>query len=44
MSLESLAYLVFFLVYGVSHFFPFRHCRDITAIAAIVIGVMMVLN
>ncbi|HRH31196.1 MAG TPA: hypothetical protein PK950_00835 [Candidatus Paceibacterota bacterium] len=44
MSLLTIAQIVFFLVFGISHFYPFKYSREITAIAAIVIGVLMVVR
>ncbi len=44
MSIISIATIVFFLVYGISHFYPFKHSEKITAVAAIVIGVLMLLK
>lgn len=43
MSLLTLAQVVFFLVYGISHFKPFRHSQMICAIAAIIIGILLIL-
>jgi hypothetical protein len=42
MSLLTLAQAVFFLVFGISHFYPFRHSGTIAAVAAIVAGVLMI--
>ncbi|MEO5635267.1 MAG: hypothetical protein ABIR14_01620 [Candidatus Paceibacterota bacterium] len=44
MSLFTLAEVVFFLAFGISHFFPFRYSNAITAIAAIVVGVLLVVK
>ncbi len=44
MSLITLAEVVFFLVFGLSHFFPFKYSQQICAIAAIVIGVLLVVK
>lgn len=44
MSIVSIASIVFFLVYGISHFYPFKHSEKITAVAAIVIGVLMLIK
>jgi len=41
MSILSLAEVVFFLAFGVSHFFPFKHSQKIAAIAAAVVGVLL---
>jgi len=43
MSLLTIAEIVFFLAFGISHFFPFPQSKALTAIAAIVAGVMMIL-
>ncbi len=44
MSLDSLAYAVFFLVFGISYFFPFKYSQAIAAVAAIVVGVLTVVK
>ncbi|MBA3733182.1 hypothetical protein H0W91_02270 [Patescibacteria group bacterium] len=44
MSLLTIAEIVFFLAYGVSHFAPFRHSHVIAAVAAIVVGVLMIVK
>lgn len=44
MSIVTIASIVFFLVYGISHFYPFKHSEKITAIAAIVVGVLMLVR
>jgi hypothetical protein len=44
MSILTLAEVVFFLAYGISHFYPFRHSQKISAIAAIVVGVLLVVK
>ena len=44
MDLFSIASVVFFLVFGIAHFFPFKHSRNICAVAALVIGVLMLVN
>jgi hypothetical protein len=44
MALEMIASIVFFLAFGISHFFPFKYSREITAIAAIVVGVLMLVR
>ncbi len=44
MSLLTIAEVVFFLVYGISHFYPFKYSSAITAIAAIVVGILLLLN
>jgi hypothetical protein len=42
MSLLIIAEIVFFLVYGISHFVPFRHSQTVCAIAAIIVGVLLI--
>ena len=42
MSLLTLAEIVFFLVFGISHFAPFKYSGTITAVAAIFVGVLMI--
>jgi hypothetical protein len=44
MSLFTIAEIIFFLVYGISHFVPFRHSQTICAIAAIIIGVLLLVK
>lgn len=44
MTLITLATIVFFLAYGISHFYPFKHSDKISAVAAIVLGVMMLIK
>ena len=44
MSLLTIAEIVFFLVYGISHFAPFKYSQTICAIAAIVIGAVLLLG
>ncbi len=44
MSIITIAEVVFFLAFGISHFFPFKYSQKISAIAAIVIGVLLVLK
>lgn len=44
MVLETIAYVVFFLAYGVSTFFPFKYSREIAGAAAIVVGVLMLVR
>ncbi len=44
MSLLTIAEVVFFLVFGISHFFPFKYSQKIAAIAAIVVGVLLVVK
>lgn len=44
MSLLTIAEVIFFLVYGISHFYPFKHSQTICAIAAIVVGVLLLVR
>jgi len=44
MSPLTIAEVVFFLSFGISHFYPFKYSREICAIAAIVIGVLMLIK
>ncbi len=44
MSIVTIATIVFFLVYGVSHFYPFKYSDRISAIAAIIVGVLMLVR
>lgn len=44
MSLFTLAEFIFFLVFGISHFFPFKYSQTICAVAAIVIAVLLVVK
>ena len=44
MSIMTIAEVVFFLVFGISSFFPFKYSKEIGAIAAIVIGVLLVVK
>ncbi len=41
MSLLTLAEVVFFLVFGISHFYPFKYSQAICAVAAIVVGILL---
>ena len=41
MSLLTIAEVIFFLVYGISYFYPFKNSQTICAIAAIVVGVLL---
>jgi hypothetical protein len=43
-NLQMIATVVFFLAYGISYFFPFKYSQAITAVAAIVIGVLMLVK
>lgn len=42
MSFLTLAEVVFFLAFGISHFYPFKYSQVISAVAAIVVGVLLV--
>ncbi len=44
MSLITVAEIVFFLVYGISRFYPFKHSDKVSAIAAIVVGVLLLIG
>ncbi len=44
MSLLTLAQVVFFLAFGISHFFPFKYSQQICAVAAIVVGVLLLVK
>lgn len=44
MSPLTIAEVVFFLAFGISHFYPFKHSRVISAVAAIVVGVLLVVK
>ncbi len=44
MSVLTLAEAIFFLVFGISHFYPFKHSQAICAIAAIVVGILLVVK
>jgi len=44
MSIREIATIVFFLGFGISHFFPFKYSQVIVAVAAIVVGVLMVVK
>jgi hypothetical protein len=44
MSLLTIAEVIFFLVYGISHFSPFKYSQAICAVAAIVIGVLLLVK
>jgi len=43
-SLMVIAEIVFFGVYGISHFYPFKHSNKIGAVAAIVIAVILIIG
>ena len=40
----TIAEVVFFLVFGISAFFPFKYSQKIAAVAAIVVGVLILVN
>ncbi|MDQ3075510.1 MAG: hypothetical protein M3Q34_00030 [bacterium] len=44
MSLLTLAEVIFFLSYGISHFSPFRHSNVVTAVSAIAVGVLLLVK
>ncbi len=44
MSPLILAEAVFFLVFGISHFAPFKYSAVICAVAAIVVGVLLIVR
>ncbi len=44
MSILTIAEVVFFLAFGISHFFPFKYSQVISAVAAIVVGVLLVVR
>jgi hypothetical protein len=44
MSILTIAEVVFFLVFGISHFYPFKYSQVICAIAAIVVGVLLIVK
>lgn len=44
MSILTIAEIVFFLVFGISNFFPFKYSKEICAVAAIVIGILLVVK
>ncbi len=44
MSLLSIAEIVFFLTFGISHFAPFKHSRTVCAFSALVVGVVMLIK
>ena len=44
MSLLTIAEIVFFLAFGISAFFPFKHSEKIAGVAAIVIGILMLIG
>ncbi len=44
MSLLMIAEVVFFLLFGISHFYPFKHSGDIVAVAAIIIGILLIVK
>lgn len=44
MSLFTFAEAAFFLVFGISYFFPFKYSQVICAVAAIIVGVLLVVK
>lgn len=44
MSTLTIAEVIFFLVYGISHFYPFKYSQTICAVAAIVVGVLLLVR
>jgi hypothetical protein len=42
MSALTLFEIIFFLVFGISHFYPFKYSSQICAIAAIVVGILLI--
>jgi hypothetical protein len=44
MSLLTIAEIVFFLVFGISHFYPFKYSQVISAVAAILVGVLLIVR
>jgi len=44
MSLLTIAEIVFFLAFGISAFFPFKHSQKIAAIAAIIVGILLIIK
>lgn len=44
MSLLTISLIVFFFVYGISQFIPFKYADAITGIAAILIGVIYLIQ
>lgn len=44
MSIITIAEVVFFLVFGISHFYPFKYSHRIAAVAAIVIGILLIVK
>lgn len=44
MSLLTIVEVIFFLVYGISHFYPFKYSQTICAITAIVVGVLLLVK
>ncbi len=44
MSLLTVAEVIFFLVFGISHFYPFKYSGAICAIAAILIGILLLVK
>lgn len=44
MSLLLISEIVFFFVYGISHFYPFKNSQTVCAVAAIVVGVLLIVK
>jgi len=44
MSLLTLSEFVFFIVYGISYFYPFKYSHTICAIAAIIVGILLIVR
>ena len=44
MSILTLAEIVFFLAYGISYFMPFKYAKEICAVAAIAIGIALIVH
>lgn len=44
MSPLTLAEVVFFLIFGISHFAPFKYSQTICAVAAIIVGVLLLIK
>ena len=44
MSLLTLCEIVFFLGFGINHFYPNRTLTIVVAVVAVIIGIIMLLN
>lgn len=42
--ISTIAFIVFFLTYGISHFFPFEHRDVVLAIAALIVGLIALVD